>query len=323
MSIISRLAVLVLVGLTALAANAQPASWPTRPVRLILSFAAGGSADGLARAVGQKLAERWGQQVIVDNKPGGNTIISAVDAARAAPDGYTLFQPVNSTLTMNPFATSKLPYDPQRDFTPISQVTSVPMIWAANDTLPAKTLKEFVAYAKSRPDEVTVGYASIVAHAAVEGFARDWGLKLRLVPYKSGVDITKALLSGEIQVGFDGAAVYPQHLKAGKLRGLATTSQRRLEMFDGNVPTVAELGLQKTVVPVWYAFMAPAGLPEPIRTRIAADLKDVMSLPDIRARMTEIGMEPNWSGSVDLADLIRKESASVGPLIKELGIKID
>ena len=133
---------------------------------------------------------------------------------------------VNSTLTMNPFAASKLPYDPQRDFTPISQVTTVPMIWAANDKLPAKTMQEFVTYAKAHPDEVTVGIASIVAQAAVEGFARDWGLKLRLVPYKSGVDITKGLLSGDIQVGFDGAAVYPPHIKAGKLRGLATTGAK-------------------------------------------------------------------------------------------------
>jgi tripartite-type tricarboxylate transporter receptor subunit TctC len=324
MSITSRFAAVVLAAcaLSAAGQTAAPA-WPTRTVRWIVSFAPGGSADGLARTVAQKLTERWGQQVIVDNKPGGNTIIAAMEVVRAAPDGYTLLQSVNSTLTMNPFAAVKLPYDPQRDFTPISQVTTVPMIWVANPTLPATTLQEFVAYAKSHPDEVTVGSASIVSQTAIEGFARDWGLKLRLVPYKSGVDITKALLGGEIQVGFDGAAVYPPHVKSGKLRGLATTSGKRLDMFGGAVPTVVEQGLQKTAVPVWYAVMGPAGLPEAVRNKIAADLKDVMALPDVRAKMSEIGMESNWAPSEDLVKLIRSESAVVGPLVKELGIKIE
>ncbi|MDR6858778.1 tripartite tricarboxylate transporter substrate binding protein [Variovorax guangxiensis] len=323
MSITSKLAALMLLGAAALSAAAQPAAWPTRPVRLIVSFAPGGSADGLARFVGQKLAERWGQPVNVDNKPGGNTIISAMEAVRAAPDGYTLYQSVNSTLTMNPFAASKLPYDPQRDFTPISQVTTVPMIWAANDRLPAKTMQEFVTYARAHPNEVTVGIASVVAQAAVEKFTRDWGMQVRLIPYKSGVDITKALLSGDIQVGFDGAAVYPAHIKAGKLRGLATTGPRRLDMFGGKVPTIVEQGLNKTEVPVWFAVMAPAGLPDAIRNKIAADLREVMALPDVRARMSDIGMESAWSGPDDLLKLIRSESAVLGPLVRELGIRIE
>jgi tripartite-type tricarboxylate transporter receptor subunit TctC len=322
-SIPSKLAALALLGAGVLNAAAQTATWPSRPVRLIVSFAAGGSSDGLARAVGQKLAERWGQQVIVDNKPGGNTIISAVEAMRAPPDGYTLFLANNSTLTVNPFATTKLPYDPLRDFTPVSQLTTVPMIWAGSNALPAQNLKEFVTYAKAHPDQVTVGYAAIVSQVAVEALARDWGLKLRLIPYKSGVDITKALLGNEIDAGFDGAAVYPQHIKNGKLRGLATTSAKRLDMFSGTVPTVVEQGLQKTYVPIWFAVLAPAGLPEPLRDRIAADLKVVMAMPDIRSRMSEIGMEANWTSPGDLNNLIRSESAELGPLIKALGIRID
>src|SRR5213594_2769114 len=127
MTTISKLAALVLMGASVLSATAQTATWPNRPVRLVVSYAAGGSADGLGRAIAQKLSERWGQPVNVDNKPGGNTIIAAVEVARATPDGYTLLQSVNSTLTMNPFASSKLPYDPMRDFTPIGQLTNVPM----------------------------------------------------------------------------------------------------------------------------------------------------------------------------------------------------
>ncbi len=303
-------------------ATAEQASWPTRPVRFIVSFAPGGSADGLARLIGQKLSERWGQAVNVDNRPGGNTIISAVEAARAAPDGYTLYQSVNSTLTMNPFAASKLPYDPVRDFTPISQLASVPMIWAATNQLPAKNMQEFVAYAKAHPNEVTVGYASIVAQAAVETFMRDWGIQARLVPYKSGVDITKALLSNEITLGFDGPTVYPPHIKSGKLRGLATTSPKRLDSFEGKVPTLVEQGLSKTEIPVWYAVMAPAGLPEALRDRIAADLKEVLGMPDVRSRISDIGMETRWTSPEDLTKLIRSESAVIGPVVKELGIKL-
>lgn len=320
---IKNLALLVLLGVSTMCAVAQTNGWPNRPVRLVVSYAAGGSADSLARTVAQKLGERWGQPVNVDNKPGGNTIIAAVEVVRAAPDGYTLLQSINSTLTMNPFASSKLPYDPLRDFTPIGQLTNVPMIWVASNKFPAKTMQELVAYAKSRPNEVTVGSAAVISQAAVEQFARDWGLQFRLVPYKSGVDITKALMSGDIDVGFDGPAVYPQLIKAGKVKALATTGSKKLEAFGGAVPSMAETGLQKTEVPVWYAFMAPANLPEPIRTKIAADLKDVLAMPEVRAKIVDVGMQPNWANAEDLVKLIKSESAVMGPLIKELGITFD
>jgi len=323
MTTISKLAALVLMGASVLSATAQTATWPNRPVRLIVSYAAGGSADGLGRYVAQKLSERWGQNVIVDNKPGGNTIISALEAVRAAPDGYTLYQVINSTLTMNPFVSSKLPYDPVRDFTTIARMATVPMIWAATEKLPVKTMQEFVVYAKAHPNEVTVGSAAVVSQAAVEQFARDWGLKFRLVPYKSGVEITRALLAGEIDAGFDGPTVYPQHIKTGKVRGLATTGSKPLEMFGGAVPAMAETGLQKTELPVWYAMIAPAKLLDPIRNKIAADLKEIMALPDVRAKLSELGMQSSWSSADDLAKLIRTESGIVGPLVKDLGIKID
>lgn len=323
MKMISKLAALLLLGATALGATAQQANWPNRPVRLVVPFTAGGSSDGLARTVAQKLSEKWGQPVNVDNKPGGYTVIAAMEAVRAAPDGYTLFQPVNSTLTMNPFAASKLPYDPFRDFTYISKLTTVPLGFVVGEKLPVKTIQEFIAYAKAHPDQVTVGGGAVGAQLQVEQFGREWGVKFRYVPYKAGTEIAKALLSGDIDAGIDGAALYRGHIKTGKVRMLATTGTKRLDTFDGAVPALGELGLEKVELPTWYALIGPAKMPDSIRNKIAADLKDVMAMPDVRAKMTDLGLQTTWSGPDELVQQVRKESAVIGPLIKELGIKFD
>jgi tripartite-type tricarboxylate transporter receptor subunit TctC len=322
MSIRSKLAVLALVALTAMGAAAQTASWPTRPVRWIVPWAPGGSSDGLGRFLALKLADRWGQQVVVDNRPGGNTIIGAVEAAKSAADGYTLFQPLNATLTMNPFAVSKLPYDPQKDFTLIGIVAYVPLIFVSNDTLPAKTLQEVVSYARTRPDVVTIGYAGAASQIAAEQFARDWGLKLRMVPYKSGVDITRALLSGDIQMAVDGVTQYPQHLKSGKLRGLATTGSKRIAAL-GNVPALVDIGMKKSDTPIWQGIVGPAGLPDAVRQRVAQDLQQLLGVQEVRDHLVELGFEPTWMGPEDFAKLIRTESAMMGRLVKEYGIRMD
>ncbi len=311
-----------LLGLTLLSAGAQQAPWPNRPVRLIVPFAAGGTADATARGIAQKLSERWGQQVMVDNKPGANTVIAAVEAARSAPDGYTLFQPINSTLTVNQFAFSKLPYDGLKDFTPISVIAQVPLIFVANDTLPARTMAEYVALAKKNPDAVTMGGGVVGVQLAAERFMRDAGVKARYVAYKSGADVTKGLLSGEIQSGLDGVPAYPQLFKAGKLRPLATNSARRLSSLP-DVPTLTELGFRNSEAPMWHAVMAPAGLPADIQKKIAADLQAVLAMPDLREKMASLGLEASWSGPDDFVKLIKSESANMGPLVKDLGIKMD
>lgn len=317
-----RLWLAALIGATVLAAQAQPAPWPTRPVRWIVPFAAGGTADATARNIAQKLTERWGQQVVVDNKPGANTAIAAVEAARAAPDGYTLFQAINSTLTLNQFTFSKLPYDVSRDFTPISVIASVPLIFVANETLPAKSMVELIAYAKSHPGAVTMGSGNVGIQLGVERFVRDADLKITYVPYKSGADVTKGLLSSEIQVGLDGVPAYPPFLKAGKLRALATNSAKRIALLP-DVPTLAEIGLKNSETPVWHGVLAPAGLPVEIQKKIAADLRDVLALPDLKERMASLGLEPMWMGPEDFRALIKSESTYMGPLAKDLGIRMD
>ena len=307
--------------LSAVAARAQPA-WPTRTVRWIVPFGAGGAADATARTIAQKLGERWGHQVVVDNKPGANTMIAAQEAMRAAPDGYTLFQPINSTLTLNPFTTSKLPYDPIRDFTHIALIASVPLIFVANDTLPAKTLQDMVALAKARPGTITTGGSSVGMQLANERFNRDARIKVTWVPYKSGIDVTKGLLSSEIQVGVDGIVAYIPHVKSGKLRALATNSQQRVASLP-EVPTLAELGYHNSEAGVWHGVMAPAGLPREIQRKIEADLRVVLSMPDVKERMLALGLEPMWGTSEQFLKLIESESAVIGPLAREMGIKMD
>lgn len=304
------------------AAQAQQAAWPTKSVRWIVPFGAGGAADAVARTLAQKLSEKWGQQVLVDNRPGGNTVIGASEGMRAAPDGYTLFQAINSTLTLNPFTFSKLPYDPIRDFTQIALIAGVPMVFVSNDTLPAKSIPELIALAKTKPGAITVGGGSVSIQLALERFSRDAGVKFTYVPYKSGIDVTKGILSGEIQVALDGAVAYLPFAKTGKVRILATNSPQRAASLP-DIPALAEFGLRNSEAGLWHGLMAPVGLPKDIKQKIEADLRVVLALPDVKERMASLGLEPMWGTSEQFVKLIETESAAMGPLAKELGLKMD
>lgn len=303
------------------AAHAQEDAWPTRAVRWIVPFGAGGTADAAARHIAKKLTERWGQQVIIENRPGGNTAIAASEAARAAPDGYTLFQPMNSTFTVNPFVFAKLPYDPKRDFTPISMLVSVPLIIVVNDSMPAKTLAEYVSIAKQKPDSVTMGGGDVGVQLNAERFLRSADLKVRYVPYKTGADVMRGLLSSEIQSGLDGVPAYPPYIKSGKLRPLATNSPTRITTLP-DVPTLTELGFKDAGGPLWHGLVAPAGLSSALQQKISADVKAVLAMPDLRARIQELGLEPNWLSKADFVAQIDRETAQMEPVIKELGIKL-
>lgn len=316
-----RLAVLGLIALTCGPAHAQQQEWPTRSIRWIVPFGAGGTADAAARHVSKKLSERWGQAVVVENKPGANTTIAAAEVARATPDGYTLFQPLSSTLTINPFVFSQLAYDPIKDFTPIGLMAMAPMMIVANDTLPAKTLVEYVELAKKSPDNVTLGGGDISMQLIAGQFIKSADIQLRYVPYKSGPDVLRGLLSGEIQTGLDGYPAYPSFFKSGKLRALGVASPVRLAALP-DVPTLSEAGFKNSGSPVWHGVMAPAGLPPALQEKISADLKAVLELPDLQARLQELGLQPSWLSKGDFVALIERDTAAMGPLIKELGIKV-
>jgi tripartite-type tricarboxylate transporter receptor subunit TctC len=201
-------------------------------------------------------------------------------------------------------------------------IASVPLLVIANDTLPAKSIPELIALAKSQPGTITVGGGNVGQQLAVERFARDADAKISYIAYKSGSDVTRALLSGEIHLGFDGVPAYPSLLKAGKLRALATNSPRRISLLP-EVPALSEFGLKNSDAPLWHALVAPPGLPAEIQAKIAQDVQTVLAMPDIKERMAGLGLEPTWIGGDDFVKLIRDESDAMAPLVKDLGIKLD
>jgi tripartite-type tricarboxylate transporter receptor subunit TctC len=297
-------------------------TFPAGPVRLIVPFPAGGPSDVLARVCAQKLSERWQQQVNVDNKPGGSTVIGAVEAARAPADGLTLFMPIDSTLTMNSSLFSKLPYHPTRDFHHVSLLATQSLVVLANDRVAAKTLPELIALAKAQPGAINYGSGTISTQLAGEMLNRAAGIKLAYVPYKGSSDVVKAMLSGEIQTSVDGIAPNVPHIKSGRFRALATTGLQRSAALP-DVPTLHELGLRDFEVRVWLGLSVPAGTPMAVQRRIQADAQAVMALADVREKLLPLGLEAVGSTPEQFAETIRVETARYAPLIKELGLRLD
>lgn len=305
-----------------LAGHAQQGAYPGKPVRLIVPFPAGGPSDVLGRVVAQKLGERWGQQVLVDNKPGGSTVIGAVEAARAPADGLTLLMAIDSTLTMNPALFSKLPYQPMKDFVHISLLATQSLVVLANDRIPAKSMSELIASAKAQPGQINYGSGTISTQLAGEMINRAAGIKLAYVPYKGSADVVKAMLSGEIQTSVDGIAPNVPHIRAGRFKALATTGLKRSAALP-EVPTLHELGMKDFEVRVWLGLCAPAGTPAAIQKKIEADARAVMAMPDVQEKLLPLGLEAIGSTGEEFLDTIRVETARYTPLIKELGIRLD
>lgn len=322
MKTILRRTLLVLAAAAIAAPVLAQSAYPTHPVRLIVPFPAGGPSDVLGRVVAQKLSERWGQTVLIDNKPGAATVIGATEAAKAPPDGYTLFMPIDSTMTMNPSLFSKLPYSPTRDFANISVLATQSLVLLANDKTKATSVSELIAEAKAHPGTINYGSGTISTQLAGELFNRMAGVKLTVVPYKGSADTVKGMLSGEIQTSFDGIAPNVPYIKAGKFRALATTGLQRSPALP-DVPTLNELGLRDFEVRVWLGLSAPAGTPVAIQKKILADVQAVMAMPDVKEKLLPLGLESLGTTPDQFNETIRKESALYGPLIKELGLKLD
>lgn len=308
-------------GFNPLSGSAQSSAWPNKPVRLIVPYAPGGAADVLARTISPKLSEMWGQQVVVDNKPGGNTIIGAVETKRAVPDGYTLFQPIASTLTFNPFVYSKLPYQPATDFTPIAMLAEVALLVLASNNSGLKTLQDMIVQAKLKPDTLTIGTGAGV-QIQTEQWMRDWGIKLRSITYKNGADISRAVVAGEVDLAIDAVANNQAYIQANRVQGLAVNVPNRMRGIP-SVPTLDELKVGHTAPAIWHGWMAPTGLPLEISTKIARDLKAVMELPDVKERMAGLGYVTNWMPTEQFAAKIQSESRVISRLVKELDIKLD
>jgi tripartite-type tricarboxylate transporter receptor subunit TctC len=297
-------------------------TYPNRPVRLIVPFAAGGGADIVARVIAKGLSERLGQQVVIDNRSGAGGVIGVELGARAVPDGHTLtFVP--ASFTMQP-ALRKLPYDPVKSFVPISRVGKGDYVLVVTPAVPAKTVQELTGYAKANPGKLLFGTAGAgsTAHMFIELFKVTAGIDLGVVHFKGGNQQVIDLLGGHIHgVMISPPAVRP-HILSGKLKGLATTSLQRSSFFD-NMPTLHESGLPGFEAIVWWGILGPASTPATIVTRLDRDIKELLVVPDIRKAFSDQGVEPDYQESAGFRAFMLKEIASWRRVVEKGNIKLD
>ena len=296
-------------------------AYPNKPIRIIVPFPPGGGTDIIARTVAAKLTESWKVPVVVDNRAGGNTLIAAEAAARSAPDGYTLFVPIDSTLAMNQSLYTKLPYDPIKSFTPITLAIDMPMVLAVHPSVPAKNVKELLALAKAKKGDFAYAYGALPAQVAGEVFKAATKADMLSVPYKGGSPAMTDVVGGQVPVIFDALGPAMSFLKAGKVRPLAVTSHNRSPSMP-EVPTLAEEGVDVDLV-TWIGFVAPAGIDQAIVTKLNREIVRILNLPDTKDKLAAIGMTVVASTPEQFAQTIKNDSVKFGRIIKSAGIKLD
>ncbi len=315
----------VVFALAALLASAGAAAqgYPNRPIHIIAPFPAGGGYDFLSRLVGGEMTKTFGQAVIVENKAGANGNIGTDAAAKSAPDGYTLLMGGNSPLSLNVGLYPKLPYDPLRDFEPISRVATQPNLFAANPKVPVKSVAELVQYARANPGKLT--YASngngSPQHLAAEQLKRMAGIDMVHVPYKGAAPTAQALLAGEVSVAFNVILLPLPYVQSGKLTGLAVASSKRSPLAP-TLPTMAELGYPIDI-DTWYGLVAPAGTPREIVAKLNAETVRILGLADLREKVGSQGIELGSSTPEEFGAFLRADIAKWTKAIREMNITID
>jgi tripartite-type tricarboxylate transporter receptor subunit TctC len=306
----------------ALPALAQEA-WPSRAVRVVVPFAAGGGADVVARAVAQRLTAQVGQQFVVDNRPGGAGNIGTDHVAKSAPDGYTLLL-TGPSHVINAHLFRTLPFDPRRDFAPISLLTSAPYVLVASPDLPARNLQELIAMARARPGALSYGSAGngTAGHLAMELIRAAAGIDMVHVPYRGSPPVLTDLMAGRLAVAFDNVLSSAPHLEAGKLRALAVSGSRRAPALPA-VPTVAESGLPGFDVQVWQGALFPAAVPAAIVNRLSAEMRTAMQSPELQARMRELGAEAIGSSAAEYAAFLEADDRRWGEGVRRSGARVD
>jgi tripartite-type tricarboxylate transporter receptor subunit TctC len=287
-------------------------------------FPAGGSLDVVARAIGQKLSEAWGQSVVIDNRPGAGGNIGADLVAKSPPDGYTILEGALSTHAVNVSLYSKMPYDPVRDFAPITLVAVTPNVLVLNPSVPANTVKELIAYAKANPGKLSFGSGSngSAGHLAGELFKIEAGVDMVHVPYKGGAPAMQDLLAGQTQLMFDNLANSMQQVRAGKLKALAVTTAQRSTLVP-ELPTLSEAGLPGFDISTWWGFMAPAGTPKEIIAKWNAEVTRILETPEMKAFFAQQGAEPRPTSPEAFGEMIRSEIAKYAKIVKASGAKVD
>ena len=298
-------------------------TYPTKPIRLVLAFGApGGAPDTIARTVTPKLAEAWGYQILVDPRTGAGGTIATEIVAKAPPDGYTLLL-ASPSHAINSFLYGKLPYDPVADFSPVTLAADVPNIVVIHPTVPARSVKQLIALAKSKPGALLYGSAGNGSsqHLAGELFQKMAGVKMVHVPYKGGGAVVIDLMSGQLQLTFGSTTSLPA-IRSGRLIALAVTTSRRVTVLP-DLPTVSEAGLPGYEAAAWYAVFAPARTPRAIVDKVSAEFARAIKLADVRERIEPQLIQPVGSSPAELATFLGKELAKWGTIVKESGAKPD
>jgi len=300
------------------------AAYPDKSVRLVVPFAAGGALDVVARIVGQKLTETWGRQIVIDNRLGAGGNIGAEFVAKAPPDGYTLLMSSVTTQAINMSLLAKPPYDFVRDYAPVALVASAPLALVIHASLPAKSVKEFIALAKAHPGELNYfsSGTGTGTHLAAVIFDQLAGVRTTHVPYKGGAQGLGDLLSGQVQFAMSTIGLVEPHVQTGRLRLLGVGSVKRYTRLP-QIPTIAESGVKGYEAEQWYGVVGPAGTPAAIVNKLAAEIKTIVANPDVRERFYSQGIEPVYATPEEFAVYIKASVAKYAKVIKTLGLKVE
>lgn len=297
-------------------------TYPNRAIRVVVPFPPGGGTDTVTRVIVQKIQDNWKQPLVVDNRPGANSIIGAELVAKSAPDGYTLLAAIDSTLAMNQSLYAKLSYDPIKDFSPITLATSFPLIFEATNAFPAKDMREVIAMMKSQGDKITVAYPALPAQVAGELFKSIVGVTFTGVNYKGGAPAMQDLMAGHVQLAIDALGPSLPHVKAGRVKPYAVTSKQRSAALP-DVPTMTELGYPAMEVITWVGYVTPAGTPPDVIAKLNAEFVRVLGLPDVRERFAGLGIDIHASSPDEFARQIRSDAAKFDKVIKAANIKVE
>jgi len=309
-------------GAAPLAAPGQTPAYPTKPVRFIAPFPPGGTSDIIARLAAQKLTDALGRQVLVDNRGGASGTIGYELAAKAPPDGYTLLLCSMGGLVTNQFLFKRLPFDPQKDFAPVSQLATAGQVLVVNPSVPAKSVQDLIALAKAKPGQLNVGSGGVgtTQHIVAEVFQSATGTKFTHVPYKGSILAVTATVADQITMTFADMAPAVPHIKAGRLRALAVTGDQRSTAIP-DVPMMAEAGVKEWFPQTWWAMSAPRGTPPALITRLNAEIVKAMKAPDVQERFANVGLQPLHSTPERVTELVKTGTARMGQVVKAAGIQ--
>jgi tripartite-type tricarboxylate transporter receptor subunit TctC len=313
----------VALGTAGAAALAQGA-YPNKPVKIVVAFTAGGPTDVVARLIGQKLTDKWGQQVVVENKPGAAGLLGSEQVAKAPADGYMLLMATAGNLTVNQHLYKGMRFDPVKDFVAIAQTAAVDFVLVSQPGASFKNVRELIATAKAKPDSVTTATSGTggAPHLAAALFENSAGVNLTMVPYKGTADAVNAVLSGQTALDFDAASQVLPHIKAGKLVPLAVLGTRRSTLLP-DVPTMAEAGLPNYNFSNWFGLVGPAGLPRDVLEKLQRDVAEVLQDPELRTKFQTMGLQPGSGTAAQFDTLIKADTAKWAATIKAANIKVE